>query len=331
RAGVPLMEIVTEPDIATPEEAEEYLVQLKTVLSYLGVSDVKMHEGSLRCDANVSIRPAGSTSLGTKAEVKNMNSFRSVVSALKFEIGRQEEALRKGERIVQETRNWDEGRGVTYSTRSKEEAHDYRYFPDPDLVPLTIDRATTERWRSEMPELPLVKRERLVRDYGLSDYEAGILTEERGTAEFYEAVAIASKEPKLAANWMLGDVRRCLEKHSMTLSTTPMKPQQLADLIAIVKAGKISGKAAKEVCEAIVAEGADAQKIVEQRGLAQVSDQGAIGQIVADVLAQNPDSVASYKSGKAKALEFLVGQAMKASRGKANVEIVRAILVEQLG
>ncbi len=331
RAGVPLMEIVTEPDIATPEEAEEYLVQLKTVLSYLGVSDVKMHEGSLRCDANVSIRPAGSTALGTKAEVKNMNSFRSVVSALKFEIARQEEALRKGERIVQETRNWDEGRGVTYSTRSKEEAHDYRYFPDPDLVPLTIDQATSERWRSEMPELPLAKRERLVRDYGLSDYEASILTDERGTAEFYEAVAIASKEPKLAANWMLGDVRRCLEKHSMTLSTTPMKPQHLADLIAIVKAGKISGKAAKEVCEAIVADGTDAQKIVEQRGLAQVSDQSAIAQIVADVLAQNPDSVASYKSGKAKALEFLVGQAMKASRGKANVEIVRAMLVEQLG
>ena len=174
RAGVPLMEIVTEPDIASPEEAEEYLLALKAVLSYLGVSDVKMHEGSLRCDANVSIRPVGSSTLGTKAEVKNMNSFRSVVRALRYEIERQEAALRAGERIVQETRNWDEGRGLTYSTRSKEQAHDYRYFPDPDLVPLTIDQSMIQQWRSEMPELPQAKRERFVREYGLSEYEATI-------------------------------------------------------------------------------------------------------------------------------------------------------------
>ncbi len=331
RAGVPLMEIVTEPDIATPEEAEEYLVALKTVLSYLGVSDVKMHEGSLRCDANVSIRPAGSATLGTKAEVKNMNSFRSVVRALHYEIERQEEAVRSGERVVQETRNWDEGRGVTYATRSKEQAHDYRYFPDPDLVPLTIETATVERWRGEMPELPLAKRDRLVRDLGLSGYEAGIITEERVTADFFEAVAAASGEPKQAANWMLGDVRRCLEKHALTLATSPMKPQQLADLILTVKTGKISGKAAKEICEVVVAEGADPSAVIEQRGLAQVTDAGAIKQIVEDVLAHNADSVASYKGGKAKALEFLVGQVMKASRGKANIEIVRSMLLERLG
>jgi aspartyl-tRNA(Asn)/glutamyl-tRNA(Gln) amidotransferase subunit B len=331
RAGVPLMEIVSEPDIATPEEAEEYLIQLKTVLSYLGVSDVKMHEGSLRCDANVSIRPAGSTTLGVKAEVKNMNSFRSVVRELRFEIERQEEAIRNGERIVQETRNWDEARGVTYSTRSKEQAHDYRYFPDPDLVPLTIESATIEGWRAEMPELPLAKRERFVRDLGLSDYEAGILTEEKAAADFFETVAMASKEPKLAANWMLGDVRRSLEKHSLTLGTSPMKPQQLADLIGIVKSGKISGKAAKEVCDVVVAEGVDPRVVAEQRGLAQVSDESAIKKIVEEVLAQNADSVASYKSGKVKALEFLVGQVMKASRGKANVDIVRTMLAERLG
>jgi aspartyl-tRNA(Asn)/glutamyl-tRNA(Gln) amidotransferase subunit B len=218
RAGVPLMEIVTEPDIASPEEAEEYLVQLKAVLSYLGVSDVKMHEGSLRCDANVSIRPVGDTALGTKAEVKNMNSFRSVVRALRYEIERQEAALRNGERIVQETRNWDEARGITYSTRSKEQAHDYRYFPDPDLVPLTIEQTTIGQWRGEMPELPLAKRARFVRDYGLTDYQAGILTEERVTATFFEAVASAA-EPKEAANWLLGDVRRSLEVHSLTLAT----------------------------------------------------------------------------------------------------------------
>jgi aspartyl-tRNA(Asn)/glutamyl-tRNA(Gln) amidotransferase subunit B len=331
RAGVPLMEIVSEPDIATPEEAEEYLVQLKTTLSYLGVSDVKMHEGSLRCDANVSIRPAGSQALGTKAEVKNMNSFRSVVRALRYEIERQEAAVRNGERIVQETRNWDEARGSTYSTRSKEQAHDYRYFPDPDLVPLTIESVTIEGWRAEMPELPRAKAERFARDYGLSEYEGKILTDERATADFFEAVATASGEPKHAANWMLNDVPRCLEKHSLMLSTSPMKPQQLADLIGIVTSGKISGKAAKEVCEAVVAEGADPRAVVEQRGLAQVSDESAIKLIVEEVLAHNPDSVASFKSGKVKALEFLVGQVMKASRGKANVDIVRTMLAERLG
>ena len=330
RAGVPLMEIVTEPDIASPEEAEEYLVQLKAVLSYLGVSDVKMHEGSLRCDANVSIRPVGDSALGTKAEVKNMNSFRSVVRALRYEIERQEAALRNGERIVQETRNWDEARGITYSTRSKEQAHDYRYFPDPDLVPLTIEQSMVAQWRGEMPELPLAKRARFVRDYGLSDYQSGILTEERVTASFFEAVASAA-EPKEAANWLLGDVRRCLELHSLTLATSPMKPAQLASLIGIVAAGQISRKTAKEVCDVIVAEGGEPSDIVAKRGLAQVSDSGAIQQIVDDVLAQNQDSVASYRAGKTKALEFLVGQVMKASRGKANIEIVRASLLERLG
>jgi aspartyl-tRNA(Asn)/glutamyl-tRNA(Gln) amidotransferase subunit B len=331
RAGVPLMEVVTEPDIASPEEAEEYLLQLKTVLLYLGVSDVKMHEGSLRCDANVSVRPAGSTTLGTKAEVKNMNSFRSVVRALQYEITRQEEAVRKGERIVQETRNWDETRGVTYSTRSKEQAHDYRYFPDPDLVPLTIEQKTVEQWRSEMPELPLAKRKRFVAAYELADHEAGLLTEDRVTPDFYEAAVAASKEPKLVANWMLGDVRKFLEKHGLTLATSLLRPQQLAALIKSVTSGKISGKAAKEVCDILVAEGGDPQQIIEKRGLAQVSDESAIKQIVDDVLAQNADSVAAYKGGKVKVLEFLVGQVMKASRGKANIEIVRAMLVERLG
>jgi aspartyl-tRNA(Asn)/glutamyl-tRNA(Gln) amidotransferase subunit B len=331
RAGVPLMEIVSEPDIAGPEEAEAYLLQLKTVLSYLGVSDVKMHEGSLRCDANVSIRPVGTTALGTKAEVKNMNSFRSVVRALRYEIERQEAALRAGERIVQETRNWDEGRGLTYSTRSKEQAHDYRYFPDPDLVPLTIDSETIARWSAEMPELPLAKRERFVRDHGLSAYEAGILTEDIVAADYFEAVAGQAQSSKQAANWLLGDVRRLLEKHELTLATTRMRPEQLAELIRLVAAGTISGKAAKEVCDAMVATGQEPGVVVEQRGLAQVSDSSAIGRIVDEVISANADSVASYKAGKTKALEFLVGQVMKASRGKANVDIVRGLLLELLG
>ena len=331
RAGVPLMEIVSEPEIASPEEAEEYLLALKTVLLYLGVSDVKMHEGSLRCDANVSVRPAGSTTLGTKAEVKNMNSFRSVVRALQYEIQRQEEAIRKGERIEQETRNWDETRGVTYSTRSKEQAHDYRYFPDPDLVPLTVDQKMLDQWRAEIPEMPLAKRKRFISAYDVTDYEAGLLTADRVTADFYEVAAAESQEPKLVANWMLGDVRKFLEKHGLTLGTSLIRPQQLAELIKNVTSGKISGKAAKEVCDILVTEGGDPQTIIEKRGLAQVSDEAAIKKIVDDVLAQNTDSVASYKAGKVKALEFLVGQVMRASRGKAKIEIVRALLLERLG
>jgi aspartyl-tRNA(Asn)/glutamyl-tRNA(Gln) amidotransferase subunit B len=331
RAGVPLMEIVSEPQIATPEEAEQYLSALKSVLSYIGVSDVKMHEGSLRCDANVSVRPTGTAALGVKAEVKNMNSFRSVVRALRFEIERQTSALAGGERIVQETRNWDDARGVTYSTRSKEQAHDYRYFPDPDLVPLTLDNATLAQWRTELPELPVEKRDRFMVDYGVSDYEAGILTEDRPTAQFFETVARTCGDGKQAANWMLGDVRRSLEKHSLTLATSPVTPEQLAALIRIVAAGQISGKAAKEVCDAIVAEGIDPQAVVAQRGLSQISDAGAIGAIVDDAIAANPESVASYKGGKAKAFEFLVGQVMKSSRGKANIDLVRELLRERLG
>ncbi|HXW52346.1 MAG TPA: Asp-tRNA(Asn)/Glu-tRNA(Gln) amidotransferase subunit GatB [Candidatus Acidoferrales bacterium] len=330
RAGVPLMEIVTEPDISSPDEAEAYLVQLKAVLSALGVSDVKMHEGSLRCDANVSVRPAGSTTLGTKAEVKNMNSFRSVVLALEFEIERQIAALQAGERIVQETRNWDETRKLTYSTRSKEQAHDYRYFPDPDLVPLSLDKASIERWRDELPELPLAKRERFIADYGLSEYDATILTADIPTAGFFEAVVAASGEPKAAANWLLNDVPRALEKNDLSLEQMRMRPAQLAELIKLVKTGAVSGKAAKEVCELMVVEGKDPQALIADRGLAQVSDEGEIAKLVDEALAANPDSVASYRAGKAKALEFIVGQVMKASRGKANVEIVRAALQQRL-
>jgi aspartyl-tRNA(Asn)/glutamyl-tRNA(Gln) amidotransferase subunit B len=330
RAGVPLMEIVTEPDLVSSAQAEEYLVALKAVLSALGVSDVKMHEGSLRCDANVSLRPVGSTKLGTKTEVKNMNSFRSVQSALEYEIARQEAALRGGERIVQETRNWDEVRKLTYSTRSKEQAHDYRYFPDPDLVPLGLVPATIDRWRAELPELPLAKRARFVSQYGLSEYDAAILTEDAKTSEFFEAVAAASNEPKQAANWMLNDIPRALERHGLTLATSAMKPAHLSELIALVSSGAISGKAAKEVCDSMVLEGADPKTIISERGLAQVSDEAAIYTLVDDAIAANPESVASYRAGKLKALEFLVGQVMKASRGKANIEIVRNALQQRL-
>ncbi len=330
RAGVPLMEVVTEPDIDSPEEAQAYLAELKAVLSYIGVSDVKMHEGSLRCDANVSVREAGATELGTKAEIKNLNSFKMVGQALTFEIERMKECLRTGTRIVQETRGWDEATGTTRSLRSKEYAHDYRYFPDPDLVPLTLEPAMLERWRAELPELPAAKRERYVRDFGLPPYDAGVLTEEQATAVFFEAVAAASGDAKQAANWMMGDVRRCLHEHELTIAQTPMKPEQLAALITLVKNGAISGKAAKEVCDVVVAQGRAPEDVVKERGLAQTSDTSAIAGFVDAAIAANADSVASYKAGKEKALEFLVGQVMKLSRGKANVDMVRSLLKERL-
>ncbi len=332
RAGVPLMEIVSEPEIASAQEAEAYLTELKAVMSYIGVSDVKMHEGSLRCDANVSIRPVGSTDLGTKVEIKNLNSFRSVGRAIDYEIARMRECLRAGERIVQETRGWDETSGSTHSMRSKEQAHDYRYFPDPDLVPLELDSAMLERWRAQLPELPSAKRERYVREFGLSAYDAGVLTEERETAQFFEAVAASSGNPKQAANWMMGDVRRVLQKHELTLAQAALRPQQLAALIALVADGTISGKAAKEVIEPVVVEGKPTRNTsIEERGLAQTSDTAAVAAFVDQALAANAESVASYKAGKEKAFEFIVGQVMKLSRGKANVEMVRALLKERLG
>jgi len=331
RAGVPLMEIVSEPEISSAEEAEAYLGELKSVLSYIGVSDVKMHEGSLRCDANVSVRPSRSKELGTKVEIKNLNSFRFVGRALAYEIERLEASLRNGERIVQETRGWDETTGTTHSMRSKEYAHDYRYFPDPDLVPMNPNVADAERWRRELPELPAAKRERYVRDFGLPAYDAGVLTEDRPTAEFFEAVVAAGGAAKQAANWTMGDVRRVLQKHELTLAQSKLRPQTLAALIKLVENGTISGKAAKEVIEPVAVEGRAPQDVVAERGLAQTSDQSEVARFVDDAIAQQPDSVASYRAGKEKAFEFLVGQVMRLSRGKANVELARRLLKERLG
>ena len=331
RAGVPLMEIVSEPDISSSEEAEAYLAELKAVLSYIGVSDVKMHEGSLRCDANVSIRPRGATELGTKTEVKNMNSFRSVGRAVNHEIARQAERLAAGDRIVQETRGWDEIKGITYSMRSKEQAHDYRYFPDPDLVPMALDAKLLARWRTELPELPAAKRARFERDFGLSAYDAQVLTAERSEADYFESVAAACGDPKHAANWLMGDVRRALQASDLTLASSPMTAAQLGELIGMVKSGAITGKAGKEVCELLVAHGGDPKAIVAERGLSAVTDTAEIAAMVDQAIAANQKSVEAYKGGKANAFDFIVGQVMKASRGKANVEIVRGLIKERLG
>jgi len=294
------------------------------------VSDVNMEEGSLRCDANISLRPRGREKFGTKAEVKNMNSFRSVVRALHYEIDRMRDCVARGEPITQETRGWDEVRGLTHSMRSKEQAHDYRYFPDPDLVSLSIDAMSLEQWQGQLPELPTAKRQRFINDYGLSAYDADILTEDSSTAGFFEAVAHASGDAKQAANWIMGDVRRVLQAHDMTLAVSPMKEWQLADLIAMVRSGDLTGKAAKEVCEVMVTQGVDPRKIVQERSLSQVTDTDAIRVMVDSVIAKNEESAATFRSGKEKALDFLIGQIMRESRGKANIEMVRAILKERL-
>jgi len=233
--------------------------------------------------------------------------------------------------VVQETRNWDDQRGVTYATRSKEQAHDYRYFPDPDLVPLTLDQATIERWRTQLPELPLDKRDRFVRDYELSSYDAGLLTEDRFEADFFESAVGAGADAKQTANWLVGDVRRFLERHQISLAQSRLQPAALAALIVAVRTDQVSGKAAKEVCEVLITSGGEPDDIIRERGLAQVSDAGAVARMVDDAIAAHPESVASYKSGKAKALEFLVGQIMKASRGKAKIDVVRELLKERLG
>ncbi|MCL6559170.1 MAG: Asp-tRNA(Asn)/Glu-tRNA(Gln) amidotransferase subunit GatB, partial [Firmicutes bacterium] len=330
RAGVPLIEIVSEPDLRSPEEARAYLDKLKAIIQYTGVSDCKMEEGSLRCDANVSVRPAGSRELGTKTEIKNMNSFKALQKALTYEVERQIEVLEDGGRIVQETRTWDEGKGVTLPMRSKEEAHDYRYFPDPDLVPLVIDREWVEEIRGALPELPDARRERYVDEYGLPRYDAGVLTNTKELADYFESCVAAYPNPKTVSNWVMGDLSRLLNAKNMEITKCPIMPEQLASMLQLIDKGTISGKIAKTVFEEMFETGKDAETIVKEKGLVQISDEGAIAGIVDEVIAKNPKSVEDFRAGKEKALGFLVGQVMKATRGKANPELVNRLLREKL-
>lgn len=330
RAGVPLIEIVSEPDLRSPEEARQYLEKLKAIIQYTGVSDCKMEEGSLRCDANVSVRPVGSEKFGTKTEIKNMNSFKALQKALEYEIERQIEELEEGGRIVQETRTWDEARGVTLPMRSKEQAHDYRYFPDPDLVPLVIDRDWVEDIRLSLPELPDARRERYVREYGLPPYDAGVLTSTKELADYFEACLTVYPNPKVVSNWVMGDLSRLLNANNIEVSRCPIRPQQLAGMLELMDKGTISGKIAKTVFEEMFSSGKDAQAIVQEKGLVQISDEGAIAAIVDEIIAKNPKSVEDYRAGKEKALGFLVGQIMKATKGKANPELANKLLKERL-
>jgi len=330
RTGVPLIEIVSEPDMRSPEEARAYLDKLKAIIAYTGVSDCRMEEGSLRCDANVSVRPRGAKELGTKTEIKNMNSFRALQRALAYEVERQIAVLEEGGRIVQETRTWDEARGETRSMRSKEEAHDYRYFPEPDLVPLVIDRRWVEEIRASLPELPDQRRQRYIRLYDLPAYDAAVLTASREMAEYFEACVAMYPNAKAVSNWMMGDLSRLLNAAGLEITQCRVRPEQLTGLLKLIDRGTISGKIAKTVFEEMFESGKDAEQVVREKGLEQISDSGAIAAVVDEVLAQNPKVVADFRAGKDKALGFLVGQVMKATRGKANPELVNSLLREKL-
>ncbi len=330
RAGVPLMECVSEPDLRSAEEAVAYLNALKRTFVQLGVSDVKMEEGSLRCDANVSVRPAGTTQLGTKTEIKNMNSFRSVFHAIQSEIERQVTTLASGGRIVQETRGWDEYSGTTHAMRSKEQAHDYRYFPDPDLVPIEIDVNAVNSIRQALPELPAARFERYGETFGLTVAQATQLIDNLSLAEYFEECVERSGNAKQSINLVLGDLSRLANETGTAVHVSPVTPQEVAELIALVEQGTINSKIAKELVERMWRGEGSPKAIVEREGLAQTSDTGAIEKFIADVLAENEKSVADYRSGKTNIFGFLVGQVMRASRGKANPQIVQELLKQRL-
>ena len=330
RCGTPLMEIVSEPDLRSPEDAAEYMRQLRALLMYLDVCDGNMEEGSLRCDANVSVRPAGSETFGVKTEVKNMNSFRNMQRALEYEITRQAALLDGGGTVVQETRLWDAEAGVTLSMRSKEEAHDYRYFPDPDLVPLAPSAEWIEAIRRTLPELPEARRARFVRDYGLPEYDARVLTDTKARADYFEAVARAAKDPKQAGNWIKDELLGHLNKEGKEIDQSPVPPERLAELLTLLAQGKISGKIAKAVFEEMYGTGKAAGDIVQEKGLTVIADVGALETIVDQVIAKSPAAVAEFKAGKAGAKNFLVGQVMKATQGKADPKLLNELLTKKL-
>ena len=330
RTGIPLIEIVSAPDIRTPSEARAYLTQLKQILQYIGVSDCNMEEGSLRCDANVSIRPVGQKEFGTKTELKNMNSFRAVERALEYEVERQRKILEEGGEMIQETRTWDESLNKTISMRTKEEAADYRYFPDSNLPPLNVDRDWVERIKSSLPELPREKRERFVREYALPEYDAGVLTDSRELADHFEACVKEYSDAKAVSNWIMGDFLRLLKEENLEIAEVKMTPAHLSGMLKLMDEGVISSKIAKTVFEEMFKTGKAPEQIVEEKGLKQISDAGQLEEIVLKVIEANPSVVEDIKSGKDKAIGFLVGQVMKETRGKANPGMVNQIIREKI-
>ncbi|MCO1602268.1 Asp-tRNA(Asn)/Glu-tRNA(Gln) amidotransferase subunit GatB [Desulfosporosinus nitroreducens] len=329
RAGVPLLEIVSEPDMRSIPEVLAYLEKLVQILEYTEVSDCRLEQGSVRFDINVSLRPMGATTLGTRTETKNLNSFSSVRRCMEYEIARQARVLDAGEKVVQETRTWDEGQGVTLTLRSKEEAHDYRYFPEPDLAPLVIDREWVERIHKTLPELPEARRARL-QVLGLSAYDAGVITQSKALSDFFDAALSSYEDAKTLANWVMGDVTRLLNTNQCSVVDSPISAAQLAELLGLIDKGTISGKIAKSVLEDMYSTGKDAGVIVKEKGLAQISDEGALLGIIDDVISANPQSAEDYRAGKDRAIGFLVGQIMKATKGQANPGLVNKLLKEKL-
>lgn len=330
RAGTPLLEIVTEPDMRSAAEAAAYMKTLHTLVVYLGICDGNMQEGSFRCDANVSVRPRGADKLGTRTELKNLNSFRYIERAIEFEVERQIELIESGGRVVQETRLYDPDRHETRSMRSKEEAFDYRYFPDPDLLPVELDEAFVARVRADMPELPAAKRRRFAQDYGLSAYEAEVLTASRELADYFEAVATAGGERRLAATWVMGELLGALNRDGVALADSPVSPAQLGGLIRRIADETVSGKIAKQVFDAMWQGGGDADRIIEERGLRQITDSGELAAVVAKIVADNPGQAADYRAGKDKLFGFFVGQVMRATQGKGNPAQVNELLRSEL-
>jgi len=330
RAGTPLLEIVSEPDLRSAREAVTYLKKLHSIIRYLDISDAIMAQGSMRCDANVSIRPMGETELGTRTEIKNINSFRFVEKAINYEVQRQQEIIQDGGRIVQETRLYDAHRDETRTMRSKEVANDYRYFPEPDLLPIVIDQAFVNSIRATLPELPDAKKTRFAKEFGLNDYDASVLTNNRDMADYFECVAKSSGDAKLAANWVAGELQALLKKNNWEIKESPIQADRLATLIARIKDNTISGKIAKAVFEAMIEDSSNVDDIIEEKGLKQVTDIGEIAKLVNEVIANNPEQVEQFREGKEQVLSYLVGQAMKLSRGKANPGQVNQILREKL-
>lgn len=330
RTGVPLIEIVSEPDMSSPEEARAYMEKVKSILEYVDVSNCRMEQGNLRADLNVSVRPVGETKLGTRTEMKNINSFKAVEDSLAYEIQRQIEVVEDGGTIRQETRTWDPNKGITLSMRSKEEAQDYRYMPEPDLVPIVTTDEEIEDYRKKLPELPDARRARLV-EMGLTAYDAGVITASRAMAEYFDAVVDGGADAKLAANWIMGDLSKNLNAEGKTITESPVEAGRLAKMIALISKGTISSKIAKTVFAEMWNCPDEPEKIVEAKGLVQITDTGAIEAIVDEVIANNEKAVADYKGGNKKAIGALVGQVMKASKGKANPGMVNQLLAKKLG
>lgn len=330
RAGVPLIEIVSEPDMRSAKEARAYMENLKAILEYTDVCDCKMQEGSLRCDANISIMPEGAKEFGTRAEIKNLNSFRALERAIEYEVERQREIIEDGGHVIQETRTWDDAKGITLGMRSKEEAFDYRYFPEPDLVPVEIDDAWINRVKDELPELPVQRQARLMQEFGLSDYDARLIVSTKAMAEYFDKAVANSKDAKLVANWLLGDVSAYLNNENKEIGEFQVTPENLGQLTNLIKDGVLSSKLAKKVFTEMLKENKAPKQLVKDLGLEQVSDTGAIEKFVDEAIAENPQSVADFKAGKDRAIGFLVGQIMKKSHGKANPGMVQQLLKQKL-